>query len=149
MYRASSLAHCRFVPFFAGVHPACRPPCRHDKTRPDRRRRGDAGGRLTFSGPTPSEAINAPPLRGPFRGGRSSMSAAPEKISILHDDYHAKHMGRTSDGRQFFLTSAFEPAIGESPGREFVALFLFDDDGTVIEDRIDDLGTRQELGLDR
>ncbi len=71
------------------------------------------------------------------------MSAAPEKISILHDDYHARHIGRTSDGRQFFLTSAFEPAMGESPGREFVALFLFDNDGTLIEDRIDELGTRQ------
>jgi len=76
------------------------------------------------------------------------MSAAPEKISILHDEYHARHIGRTSDGRQFFLTSAFEPAMGESTGREFVALFLFDNDGTLIEDRIDELGTRQELGLD-
>ena len=76
------------------------------------------------------------------------MSAAPEKIFILHDDYHARHIGQTSDGRQFFLTSAFEPAIGESLGREFVALFLFDNDGTLIEDRIYELGTRQELGLD-
>ena len=76
------------------------------------------------------------------------MSEAPETICILHDDYHAKHIGRTPDGRQFFLTSAFEPAMGESPGREFVALFLFDNDGALIEDRIDDLGTRQELGLD-
>src|SRR5215470_4502018 len=78
----------------------------------------------------------------------ASMSEAPETICILHDDYHARHIGRTSDGRQFFLTSAFEPAIGESPGREFVALFLFDNDGTLIADRIDELGTRQELGLD-
>src|SRR5215470_7400618 len=76
------------------------------------------------------------------------MSVAPEKISILHDEYHARHIGRTSDGRQFFLTNAFEPAMGESPGREYVALFLFDNDGTLIEDRIDELGTRQELGLD-
>ena len=76
------------------------------------------------------------------------MSAAPEKILILHDDYHARHIGRTSDGRQFFLTQAFESAIGDSPGREFVALFLFDDDGSLIEDRIDELGTRQELDLD-
>jgi hypothetical protein len=83
-----------------------------------------------------------------YHEGRSSMSAAPEKILILHDEYHARHIGQTSDGRQFFLTSAFDPAIGERPGREFVALFLFDNDGTLIEDRIDDLGTRQQLGLD-
>lgn len=76
------------------------------------------------------------------------MSGAPEKILILHDDYHAKHIGQTSDGRQFFLTSAFEPAMGDGLGREFVALFLFDRDGTLIEDRIDELGPRKALGLD-
>ena len=76
------------------------------------------------------------------------MSTPPEKILILHDDYHAKHIGRTSDGRQFFLSNAFEWAVGGKPGREFVALFLFDDNGELIEDRIDDLGTRKDLGLD-
>ncbi len=76
------------------------------------------------------------------------MNTAPEKILILHDDHHAKHIGRTSDGKQFFLSSAFEPAIGEKAGREFVVLFLFDDDGELIEDRIDDLGTRGDLRLD-
>src|SRR5262249_31034104 len=75
------------------------------------------------------------------------MSVAPEKISILHDEYHAKDIGRTSDGRQFLLTSAFDPAMNKSRGREFVAVFLFDNDGTLVEDGIDELGTRQELGL--
>ena len=28
----------------------------------------------------------------------------PELIAINHDDYHAEHVGRTADGRQFFLT---------------------------------------------
>src|SRR5262245_38090567 len=76
------------------------------------------------------------------------MSEATEKILILHDDYHAKHIGRTYDGRQFFLSSAFELAIRVKPGREFVVLFLFDDDGRLIEDRIDELGTRAGLGLE-
>src|SRR5262249_33705246 len=88
------------------------------------------------------------PKRGRIVKADRQMSVVPEKISILHDEYHARHIGRTSDGRQFFVTSAFEPAIGESSGREFVALFLFDNDGTLIADRIDELGTRQELGLD-
>jgi hypothetical protein len=36
--------------------------------------------------------------------------------------------------------------MGKSPGREFVALFLFDNDGILIEGCIEELGSRQELG---
>ena len=71
----------------------------------------------------------------------------PELIAIEHDDYHAKHIGCLPDGRQFFLTSPFVPAIGGSTGREFVALFLFDKHGGFLEANIDDLGTR--AGLDQ
>ena len=46
----------------------------------------------------------------------------PETIAIDPDDYHAEHVGRTADGRQFFLTTPFEPAIGGRAGSEFVAL---------------------------
>jgi hypothetical protein len=49
------------------------------------------------------------------------------------------------DGRQFFLTTPFVPASGSEPGREFVAVFLFDKRGRFLEARIDDLGTRAEL----
>lgn len=69
----------------------------------------------------------------------------PERISIDHDDYHAEHVGRTNDGRQFFLTTPFEPAIGETQGSEYVALFLFDIDGNLIDAKIDDLGPRESL----
>jgi hypothetical protein len=69
----------------------------------------------------------------------------PDLIAIEHDEYHAKHIGQLSDGRQFFLTTPFVPAIGGKAGREFVALFLFDEDGKFLEARIDDLGTRAEL----
>ena len=31
----------------------------------------------------------------------------PTLIAINHDDYHAEHVGRMSDGRQFFLTMPF------------------------------------------
>lgn len=62
-----------------------------------------------------------------------------------HDDYHAKHIGQLPDGRQFFLTTPFVPALGGNAGREFVALFLFDKSGQFLEARIDDLGPRAEL----
>jgi hypothetical protein len=65
----------------------------------------------------------------------------PEKIAIDHDDYHAEHVGTLSDGRQFFVTTPFVPGK-----REFIAVYLFDADGKLLEARIDDLGTR--AGLD-
>ena len=52
--------------------------------------------------------------------------SAPEKIAIAHDDYHAEHVGRTRDGRQFFVTTPFVPH-----GREFIAVYLFDGDSHV------------------
>ena len=56
------------------------------------------------------------------------MTERPQLIAIDHDDYHAEHVGRLSDGRQFFLTTPFEPAGPHGPGGEFVALYLFDRD---------------------
>jgi hypothetical protein len=47
-----------------------------------------------------------------------------------------------SAGRQFFVTTPFVPAIGASAGREFLAVFLFDQAGALLEARIDDLDTR-------
>lgn len=73
----------------------------------------------------------------------------PSLIAINHDDYHAEHIGRTSDGRQFFLTLAFEPPSGQDEGNEFVALYLFDADGTFVEARIDEFGPRAGMDMDR
>lgn len=73
----------------------------------------------------------------------------PERIAINHDDYHAKHIGRTSDGRQFFLTIPFEPAIGDSKGAEYVALFLFDNDGNFVDAKIKDFGPRQSVDSEK
>src|SRR5438067_13763980 len=69
----------------------------------------------------------------------------PKLIALGHDDYAARYVGRTADGRQFFLTTPFVPAIGGNPGREFLALYLFDKDGTLLEARVEDLGTRAAL----
>ena len=73
----------------------------------------------------------------------------PTLIAIDHDDYHASHIGRLPDGRQFFVTSPFVPPIGGSAGREFVAVYIFDKRGRFLEARVDDMGTRAEFDEQR
>ncbi len=67
-------------------------------------------------------------------------TSPPESIALDPDEHYAKYVGHTADGRQFFLTTPFEPG-----GREFIALYLFDSAGRLIEARIDDLGPRATL----
>lgn len=69
----------------------------------------------------------------------------PTLIAIERDDYHAEFVGKTADGRQFFLTTPFEPAIGGKGGEEFVALYLFDQNGVLVEARIDSFGPRDTM----
>jgi hypothetical protein len=70
---------------------------------------------------------------------------APDIIAINSDDYHAKHVGRTADGRQFILTTPFEPAAGGPEGAEYVARYLFDSKGALLEAKIEDFGPRATL----
>ena len=72
-------------------------------------------------------------------------SVPPSLVAIDHDDYHAAYVGRTDDGQQFFLTTPFEPARGDSPGREFIALFVFDTSGALVNAQIEDLGPRATI----
>ena len=65
---------------------------------------------------------------------------APERITVPHDDYHAEYVGRTPDGRQFFLTTPFEPG-----GNEYVALFLWDANGEFLEAKVDNFGPRDSM----
>ena len=76
------------------------------------------------------------------------MDGIPETFPINHDDYHAKHIGRTADGHQFFLTTPFVPAVGDETGGEYIALFTFDEDGQLLDATIDDLGPRATLDKD-
>lgn len=76
------------------------------------------------------------------------MDGQPSLIAINHDHYHAKHIGRTRDGRQFILTNPFDPATGEDPGCEFLALYTFDLSGQLIEAMIDCYGPRSSLDDD-
>jgi len=81
-------------------------------------------------------------------GTVQARSTAPTKVAIDHDDYHAAHVGKLVDGRQFFATTPFVPAVG-GPGREFVAVYLFDSNGRFLEARIDDLGPRNSIDSER
>jgi hypothetical protein len=69
----------------------------------------------------------------------------PKLIAVNHDDCHAEYVGRTKDGRHFFLTIPFVPAIGSDPGREFIALYIFDKAGQLRSATIDDLGPRATM----
>jgi hypothetical protein len=66
----------------------------------------------------------------------------PDTIAIEHDEYSASYIGRTLDGRQFFLTTPFVPAINGNEGCEFLALYLFDAEGKFLEAKIDNFGPR-------
>ncbi len=72
------------------------------------------------------------------------MSQRPDLIAIEHDDYHAEHVGQTADGKQFFLTTPFVPRSSEGGG-EYIALYLFDNAGNLLEARIDELGQRATM----
>ncbi len=78
------------------------------------------------------------------RGGSEEKRGAPKSVYLNHDDHSARYVGRTEDGRQFFLTTPFVPAgtPGCEPGREFLALYLFDKSGVLLSAIIDDLGPR-------
>jgi hypothetical protein len=72
-----------------------------------------------------------------------TMARPPETVALDPDDYSAKHVGRLPDGRQFFLTTPFD-----SGAHEFVALYLFDAEGQLVEALIDDMGPRTDIDWD-
>ena len=71
----------------------------------------------------------------------------PRLVAIDHDDHYAQYVGRTADGRQFFLTTPFVPAV-TGAGREFLALYVFDKAGALVSATVDDLGPRSGLDED-
>lgn len=73
----------------------------------------------------------------------------PKTVALDHDDYHAEHVGRLTDGRQFFLTIPFVGAEENAPatGKEFIALYIFDKAGQLQSATIDDLGPRATLDM--
>ena len=72
------------------------------------------------------------------------VNGPPAAVVLANDEHHAEYVGRSSGGRQFFLTTPFVPAdqSGADTGREFIALYVFDSRGTLESAVIEDLGPR-------
>lgn len=68
----------------------------------------------------------------------------PELVTIEYDDYHAKYIGRTAAGVQFFSPPIFVPG-----GDEFVVLFLFNESGDLIESKIENFGGRSTYDVEK
>lgn len=60
------------------------------------------------------------------------MNQAPERFTIVPDDYHVPYAGTAEDGRKFFLSEELF-----SRGSAYVGLFLWNADGTFDEVRVD------------
>ncbi len=69
----------------------------------------------------------------------------PVLIALERDEHYASRVGRIIDGLQVFVTTPFVPTSGDEVGREFLAVYIFDAKGRLVEARIDDLGPRSEL----
>ena len=62
---------------------------------------------------------------------------APERFTIVPDDYHVPYAGTAEDGRKFFLSDElFTVGGGGSSGAAYVGLFLWHADGTFDEVRV-------------
>ena len=86
-------------------------------------------------------------------GGRETqkpeaIAGQPERLTILPDEYHLPHVGHMRDGRQAFLTSPFVPDLGDRTGCEYLALYVFDADGLLVEHKITSLGQRSQVDED-
>ena len=77
------------------------------------------------------------------------LDGVPNLVAIEPDNHHAEHVGRTANGNQFFLTTPFDPAHGGYEGCEFVALYVFDARGKLVDAVIDSLGPRATMDNER
>ena len=73
------------------------------------------------------------------------MSTRPLRFAIDHDEFYCEFVGTTADGRQFFLTTPFVAACGGVGSQEFVALYIFDESGVLIDAKIDAFGPRATM----
>lgn len=73
----------------------------------------------------------------------------PAFIALDPDDAYAKYVGNTADGRCFFLTKPYVPAPPGKPEHDYLALYLFDEDGGLLEARIEDLGLRTQVDVNQ
>ena len=68
------------------------------------------------------------------------VSGAPEKIHLIPDNWHIKHVGQLADGRLFLVDTQLELRHGIT--RDYVCTFIFDPDGHLVSHDIELLGER-------
>lgn len=81
------------------------------------------------------------------RRSRAKRATAPELITLAPDDSHLEHVGRLADGRGYFATTAWvdqqdiERTAEDAgvPG-EYIAIYIFNRDGSLAEARIEAAG---------
>jgi hypothetical protein len=78
------------------------------------------------------------PARPSRRSANEDAAGLPARVRLEPDTFHVPHVGRTRDGRQFFLTTPFV-----ADASDFLALYLFDPEGRLLDARIEDLGPRE------
>jgi hypothetical protein len=96
--------------------------------------------------PVPRQARPVEPRRR-GDGGRRRRVVAPELITLAPDDSHLEHVGRLADGRGYFATTAWvdqqdiERTAEDAgvPG-EYIAIYIFNRDGSLAEARIEAAG---------
>jgi hypothetical protein len=67
-------------------------------------------------------------------------NAAPEKIRLIPDNWHIKHVGRLVDRRLFWVNAQLDPGGGIT--KDFVCTFVFDEDGHLTDHSIELVGMR-------
>jgi hypothetical protein len=73
----------------------------------------------------------------------------PNFIAIDRDEAFAKYVGRTADKKQFFLTKPFTIGDSGQPEKDYLALYLFDEDGVLLEAQIEELGARDKVDVEQ
>ena len=114
--------------------------------------------RATYSSVEAAEAAAGKDVLGKRRKGyiEGNLANVPEYVDglpprfvrINHDDYHAKFVGKVHDGSQFFLTHPFAQSLGDRPGANFMALYIFDEFGLLTDARIEQLGEVTQSEVD-
>ena len=72
---------------------------------------------------------------------RVAVDQAPERFTIVPDDYHVPYAGSAEDGRKFFLSDE----LLDPGGSAYVGLFLWNADGTFVEVRVDTVSRPEGL----
>lgn len=79
--------------------------------------------------------------------GEGEDAMAPERFTIVPDDYHVPYAGTAEDGRKFFLSDELfdHGARNGKKASGFVGLFLWEADGSFDEVRVDPVARQDDV----